>query len=112
MNNTAPPTRADDVLTGGIAGDFDSNLQLLSDIPVRVSVEVGSVSKTLAEILRFQQGQVVELDRAASEPLDIMVNGALVARGEVVTVDGRFGIRVTELPKNGVRASNIERRGA
>lgn len=112
MNNGAAPSHTDDVSSGGVINDFENNLQLLTDIPVRVSVEVGSVSKTLAEILRFQHGQVVELDRAASEPLDIMVNGALVAKGEVVTVDGRFGIRVTELPKNGTRASNIERRGA
>ncbi|VAV92736.1 Flagellar motor switch protein FliN [hydrothermal vent metagenome] len=74
-----------------------SNFRLLSEVPVRLSVEVGSISKRLAEILAFQEGEVVELDRQADELLDIMVNGTLVAKGEVVTIDGKFGVRIVEL---------------
>ncbi|MDZ7588399.1 MAG: flagellar motor switch protein FliN [Parasphingorhabdus sp.] len=89
-----------------------SHFHLLSDIPVRLSVEVGSTSRRLSDIMALAKGDVVELDRQASEPLDIMVNGTLIAKGEVVTVDGRLGIRITELASGNGAAAGIERRGA
>ena len=70
---------------------------LLSSIPVRLTVEVGSTNLRLSEILDLAEGSVVELDRQADDLLDIMVNGALIARGEVVTVNGRYGIRVVDV---------------
>ena len=73
------------------------NYRLLADIPLRLSVEVGSTSLKLSELLDLNEGSVVELDRQANELLDILVNGTLVAKGEVVTVNGRFGIRVVEV---------------
>ncbi len=87
-----------------------SNFRLLADIPVRMSVEVGSTSLRLAEIMDLSEGSVVELDRQADELLDIMVNGTLVARGEVVTVNGRYGIRVVEIASTDTRLAGIERR--
>lgn len=69
----------------------------LAHIPLKLTVEVGAVALPLADILALKPDSVVTLDRAADEPLDILVNGALVARGEVVTVDGRYGVRITEL---------------
>ncbi|WP_373489053.1 flagellar motor switch protein FliN [Blastomonas sp.] len=87
-----------------------NHYRFLADIPVRLSVEVGSVSLRLSEIMDLGEGSVVELDRQANELLDINVNGTLVARGEVVTVDGRFGIRVAEVVTKNVGQARVERR--
>jgi flagellar motor switch protein FliN/FliY len=96
----------------GSAGDLSSraNYRLLADIPLRLSVEVGSTSLRLAELMDLNSGSVVELDRQANELLDIMVNGTLVAKGEVVTVNGKFGIRVVDVVAADARLSGIERR--
>lgn len=94
--------------TGGLASG--QNFRLLADIPVRMTVEVGSTSLRLAEIMDLTDGSVVELDRQADELLDIMVNGTLIARGEVVTVNGRYGIRVSEIAATDARTAGIERR--
>lgn len=91
--------------------DFASrNYQLLSDIPVRLTVEVGSTSLKLSELMNLAEGSVVELDRQADELLDILVNGTLVAKGEVVTVNGRFGIRVVDVVATDARTTGVERR--
>ncbi|HMI17994.1 MAG TPA: flagellar motor switch protein FliN [Sphingomonas sp.] len=92
----------------GLAGG--RNYRLLADIPLRLSVEVGSTSLKLAELMDLSEGSVVELDRQANELLDILVNGTLVARGEVVTVAGKFGIRVVDVVATEARLSGIERR--
>jgi flagellar motor switch protein FliN/FliY len=92
---------------GGLAG---RNYRLLADIPLRLSVEVGSTSLRLAELMDLAEGSVVELDRQANELLDILVNGTLVAKGEVVTVNGKFGIRVVDVVATDARLSGIERR--
>lgn len=73
------------------------NLEMLSRIPMRLSVEVGSASMSLSELVALKQDAIVELDRQTDDPLDILVNGTLIARGEIVTVDGRYGIRVCEI---------------
>ncbi len=86
------------------------NFALLSDIPVRLSVEVGSTSLRLSELMDLAEGAVVELDRQANELLDILVNGTLVAKGEVVTVNGRFGIRVVDVVAGHNRGKGYERR--
>lgn len=76
---------------------LDQNFDLLAGVTLRVSVEVGSASLKLSELLNIGKGSVVELDRDADALLDILANGTLIARGEVVTVDGRYGIRVAEI---------------
>lgn len=86
------------------------NMRMLADIPVRMSVEVGSTQLRLAEIMALAEGSVVQLDRQADELLDIMVNGTLVARGEVVTVNGRYGVRVVEIASTETRLLGLERR--
>jgi flagellar motor switch protein FliN len=86
------------------------NFRLLADIPLRLSVEVGSTSLKLSELLELNEGSVVELDRQANELLDILVNGTLVAKGEVVTVNGRFGIRVVDVIATEARLAGLERR--
>lgn len=92
------------------AGLSGRNFRLLSDVPVRLSVEVGSTSLKLSELLDLAEGSVVELDRQANELLDILVNGTLVAKGEVVTVNGRFGIRVVDVVTTDARLKGVERR--
>lgn len=86
------------------------NMRMLADIPLRLSVEVGSASLKLSELLDLAEGSVVELDRQANELLDILVNGTLVAKGEVVTVNGRFGIRIVDVVAADARLAGLERR--
>lgn len=98
------------VVPGATELSGSANFRLLADIPLRLSVEVGSTSLRLAELMELNSGSVVELDRQANELLDIMVNGTLVAKGEVVTVNGKFGIRVVDVVAADARLSGIERR--
>ncbi len=74
-----------------------SNVDLLMDIALRVTVELGRTRMTLRQVLELQNGSVVELDRLAGDPVDIFVNERLIAHGEVVVVDDKFGVRITEL---------------
>ena len=82
---------------GGDAGARDVNLEVILDVPVTLSMEVGRTRIPIRNLLQLNQGSVVELDRAAGEPLDVFVNGTLVAHGEVVVVNEKFGIRLTDV---------------
>ena len=73
------------------------NLDVILDIPVSISMEVGSTEISIRNLLQLNQGSVIELDRLAGEPLDVLVNGTLVAHGEVVVVNEKFGIRLTDV---------------
>ncbi|HHQ14002.1 MAG TPA: flagellar motor switch protein FliN, partial [Chromatiales bacterium] len=73
------------------------NIEVILDVPVTLSLEVGRTEMSVGNLLRLSQGAVVELDRNAGEPLDVMVNGALVARGEIVVVNDKFGIRLVDI---------------
>lgn len=75
------------------------NIGLIMDVPLEVTVELGRTSKSISEILEFAPGTIIELDRIAGEPIDVLVNGKFVARGEVVVIEESFGIRVTEIIK-------------
>lgn len=75
----------------------DANLDVILDIPVSISMEVGSTKISIRNLLKLNQGSVVELDRLAGEPLDVMVNGTLIAHGEVVVVNEKYGIRLTDV---------------
>ncbi len=83
------------------------NLDVIMDVPVTLSLEVGRASMSVGELLNLTQGAVVELDRSAGDPLDVFVNGALVARGEIVVVNDKFGIRLTDVI---APADNAERK--
>lgn len=72
-------------------------LEVILDIPVTISMEVGRTSITIRNLLQLNQGSVIELDRLAGEPLDVLVNGTLIAHGEVVVVNEKFGIRMTDV---------------
>ncbi|MBF8721970.1 MULTISPECIES: flagellar motor switch protein FliN [Pseudomonas] len=73
------------------------NLDVILDIPVNISMEVGSTEISIRNLLQLNQGSVIELDRLAGEPLDVLVNGTLIAHGEVVVVNEKFGIRLTDV---------------
>ncbi|MBD1553946.1 flagellar motor switch protein FliN [Pseudomonas typographi] len=73
------------------------NLDVILDIPVMISMEVGSTEINIRNLLQLNQGSVIELDRLAGEPLDVLVNGTLIAHGEVVVVNEKFGIRLTDV---------------
>jgi flagellar motor switch protein FliN/FliY len=88
-------------LDAGIAANF----RLLQDVDVKLTVEIGSTSLKLRELLGLGEASVVELDRQANELLDVLVNGTLIGRGEVVTIGDRFGIRITELADPRARAA-------
>jgi flagellar motor switch protein FliN/FliY len=76
----------------------NDNLSLVMDVPLEVTAELGRTSMTVRQVLDLQPGSVIELDRLAGEPVDIYVNDQLLGKGEVVVVDDKFGIRLSELP--------------
>ena len=82
---------------GGPVSLDGPNLDVILDIPVSISMEVGSTEISIRNLLQLNQGSVVELNRLAGEPLDVLVNGTLIAHGEVVVVNEKFGIRLTDV---------------
>jgi len=83
------------------------NLEFLLDIPLQISVEVGRTRLLIKELLEMQEGSVVELDKLAGEPLDVYVNSRLIARGEAVLVNEKFGIRLTDVVSPAERIENL-----
>lgn len=88
IDTAGPPTSSQDARP---------DLDVILDIPVSISMEVGRTSITIRNLLQLNQGSVIELDRLAGEPLDVLVNGTLIAHGEVVVVNEKFGIRMTDV---------------
>jgi flagellar motor switch protein FliN/FliY len=86
-----------DNLKPGAPGGSDMNLDVILDVPVQLSLEVGRTRIPIRNLLQLNQGSVIELERAAGEPLDVYVNGTLIAQGEVVVVNERFGVRLTDV---------------
>jgi flagellar motor switch protein FliN/FliY len=91
------PTMSLDQLSPGLDGGSSPDIDVILDIPVSISMEVGSTEITIKNLLQLNQGSVIELDRLAGEPLDVLVNGTLIAHGEVVVVNEKFGIRMTDV---------------
>lgn len=83
--------------TGGGPPAAARNLDLLLDVPLDVAVEIGRTRVAIRDLLRLGQGSVLELAKAAGEPLDVLINGKPVARGEAVMVNDRFGVRLTDI---------------
>ncbi|MFC7499876.1 flagellar motor switch protein FliN [Enterovirga sp. GCM10030262] len=107
MSEADPTIALQDEEEAAIGG---RNYRLLADIPLRLSVEVGSTALKLSELMNLSEGGLVELDRQAHELLDIMANGTLIAKGEIVTVNGRFGVRVVDVVSADARLAGLERR--
>lgn len=92
----------------GLSGDDNGqNMDFLLDIPLEISVELGSTKIKIGDLLRLSQGSVVELNRLTDEPLDIFVNRKLMAHGEVVVVNEKFGIRLTNIISPGERVKKL-----
>ena len=83
--------------SGKLNEEESGKLETILDIPVNISMEVGRSKISIRNLLQLNQGSVVELDRVAGEPLDVLVNGTLIAHGEVVVVNDKFGIRLTDV---------------
>ena len=81
----------------GDAGSGDVKIDAILDVPVTVAMEIGRARINIRNLLQLNQGSVVELDRLAGEPMDVLVNGTLIAQGEVVVVNEKFGIRLTDI---------------
>jgi flagellar motor switch protein FliN/FliY len=84
-------------LDGGGATPAPKNIDFILDIPMQVTVQVGSAKMVIRELLQLGQGSVIELEKLAGEPMEVLVNNKLVARGEVVVVNEKFGIRLTDV---------------
>jgi flagellar motor switch protein FliN/FliY len=93
-------------VTAGASLEPHPSLEVILDVPVTLSLEVGRTQMSVGNLLRLTQGSVVELDRAAGEPLDVLVNGALVAHGEIVVVNDKFGIRLTDVVSQAERKAS------
>ncbi|HAN44335.1 MAG TPA: flagellar motor switch phosphatase FliY [Ruminococcaceae bacterium] len=99
----------DEFKTGNppIDGLINDNLNLIMSVPLQVTVEIGKTKKKIKEILDFTQGTIIELEKQAGSPVDIIVNGQLIARGDVVVIDDNFAVRVTEILKSKELLENI-----
>ena len=106
-DQVAPATFANFTPTGGSAAGNDINMIL--DIPVQLTVELGRKRIPIKNILQLAQGSVVELEAMAGEPMDVLVNGYLIAQGEVVVVNDKFGIRLTDIVTPSERMRRLSR---
>ena len=93
----AAPAPMEELTDTGTATGDSPDLDVILDIPVRISMEVGNTQISIRNLLQLNQGSVIEMDRLAGEPLDVLVNGTLIAHGEVVVVNEKFGIRMTDV---------------
>lgn len=95
-------------LAGGANGRTTNDIEMILDIPVQLTVELGRTKIAIKNLLQLAQGSVVELDGMAGEPMDVLVNGCLIAQGEVVVVNDKFGIRLTDVitPSERIRKLN------
>jgi flagellar motor switch protein FliN/FliY len=96
-------------LSANAEGVNARDLEMIMDIPVKLSVELGRTRLTIKQLLELAQGSVVELDGLPGEPMDILINGYLIAQGEVVVVEDKFGIRITEIITPSERLQRLNR---
>jgi len=107
-NVNVNPVQFANFQNGGFAQADETNLNLLLDIPLKVTVELGRTQKQIKDILELSQGSIIELDKLAGEPVDILVNNKLIAKGEVVVIDENFGVRVTDIVSQWDRVQKIQ----
>lgn len=97
--------------TGASGNPMNENesekMELILDIPVSITVEIGRTKMTIRNLLQLNQGGIIALDRLAGEPLDVLVNGTLVAHGEVVVVNEKFGVRLTDIVSKAERIKRL-----
>lgn len=97
FQDAAAPAKFDDLRADGPLDASDLNLDVILDVPVALSLEVGRTRMPIRNLLQLNRGSVIELERGAGEPLDVYVNGTLIAHGEVVVINDRFGVRLTDV---------------
>jgi len=112
LNEQATAEAAEfDQLSGsgsGLSAHDELNLDVILDVPVTVSMEIGRTKISIRNLLQLNQGSVIELDRLAGEPMDVLVNGTLIARGEVVVVNEKFGLRLTDIISPAERVKKLK----
>ena len=100
-NPAVPETATSQIAPAANSGSgFQANIDMLMDVPLTVTIELGRTEMSLKQALELNQGSVIELSRLAGDPIDVFVNERLIARGEVVVVDDKFAVRITELFSN------------
>jgi len=101
MMNENFPMNGNEMMNEGLSmpmnGNSKANIDMLMDVPLHITVELGRTKMLLHQALELQSGSVIELDRMAGDPIDVFINDRLIARGEVVVVDDKFAVRITEL---------------
>jgi flagellar motor switch protein FliN/FliY len=107
-NVNVQPVQFGNLQSNSLANAEDTNLNLLLDIPLKVTVELGRTHKVIKDILELSQGSIIELDKLAGEPVDILVNNKLIAKGEVVVIDENFGVRVTDIVNQWERIQKLQ----
>jgi flagellar motor switch protein FliN/FliY len=107
-DNARPAAKMFEQFAPGTTGGHANDINMILDIPVQITVELGRTRIPIKHILQLAQGSVVELDGLAGEPMDVLVNGCLIAQGEVVVVNDKFGIRLTDIvtPSERIRKLN------
>ncbi len=113
-NEPAPVAKAasDEIfrpLSPGNASEQARDLEMIMDIPVKLTVELGRTKLTIKQLLELAQGSVIELEGLAGEPMDILINGYLIAQGEVVVIEDKYGIRITEIITPSERIHKLNR---
>lgn len=99
LNEQANASKADfeDIADSSASGKNKVDLDVLLDVPVTLQLEIGRAKVSIRNLLSYTQGSVIEMDRLAGEPLDLLVNGTLIAHGEVVVINDKFGVRLTDV---------------
>ncbi|MGF2685015.1 flagellar motor switch protein FliN [Marinobacter sp. DUT-3] len=105
----APMEEFEESAEGPQGSGMSPDLDVIMDIPVTISMEVGNTQIPIRNLLQLNQGSVIEMDRLAGEPLDVLVNGTLIAHGEVVMVNEKFGIRLTDVISPGERIKRLQK---
>jgi flagellar motor switch protein FliN/FliY len=98
---------AEEILGTSVESGAPRKLDLLLDVPLDLSVELGRARMSIQDLLNMSPGSVIELDKIAGEPLDFLVNGRLVARGEAVVVNDKFGVRITDIVSPSERIARL-----
>ena len=106
-DESAPESQTTGAGIGGSSKVTAENLRVLENVEVQMTVEVGNTEIKIRDLLRLNEGAVIELDRLAGDPLDILVNGTMIAKGEIVMVGERFGVRFTEIVDPEKRVENL-----
>lgn len=108
LQNLTPGSPSPAPATSEPGAASDVNLDVILDVPVTISVEIGRTNIPIRQLLQYNQGSVIELDRHVGEALDVLVNNTLIAHGEVVMIDDQFGIRLTDVVSPSERVKKLQ----